>query len=80
DGLLIKGKKSLKGNVTVKSWNDHRIAMSLAIAATRCEGHIILQDYKAVNKSYPEFWADYQMLGGKILGTDLKFKGSSMES
>jgi len=66
DGLLIKGKKSLKGNATVKSWNDHRIAMSLAIAATRCEGHIILQDYKAVNKSYPEFWADYQMLGGKI--------------
>ncbi|MDW5299716.1 MAG: 3-phosphoshikimate 1-carboxyvinyltransferase [Sedimentibacter sp.] len=66
DGLLIKGKKSLKGNVTVKSWNDHRIAMSLAIAATRCDGHIILQDYKAVNKSYPEFWTDYKSLGGKI--------------
>ena len=65
DGLLIRGKSSLKGSATVNSWNDHRIAMSLAIAATKCEGDVILQDYKAVTKSYPEFWTDYKSLGGK---------------
>lgn len=65
-GLLIRGKESLKGNAEVSSWNDHRIAMSLAIAATRCEGEIILEDYQAVKKSYPAFWDDYQSLGGAI--------------
>ncbi len=68
DGLLIKGKESLRGNAKVKSWNDHRIAMSLAIAATRCRDEIILEDYQAVNKSYPDFWNDYISLGGVLDG------------
>jgi len=66
DGLLIKGQDKLKGNATVKSWNDHRIAMSLAIAATKCEHEIILENYMAVNKSYPLFWYDYKALGGVV--------------
>lgn len=66
DGLLIKGLNNLKGNATVNSWNDHRIAMSLAIAATKCEKEIILENYTAVNKSYPLFWNDYKTLGGVI--------------
>lgn len=66
DGLLIKGKNSLFGKATVNSWNDHRIAMSLAVAATKCENEIVLEGYTAVNKSYPEFWNDYKALGGVI--------------
>ncbi len=66
DGLLIKGKGILRGNATVRSWNDHRIAMSLAIAATKCINEIILEGYQAVNKSYPDFWNDYISLGGMI--------------
>jgi len=66
DGLLIKGLNSLKGNARVDSWNDHRIAMSLAIAATKCEKEIILDNCNAVNKSYPLFWKDYKSLGGVI--------------
>lgn len=66
DGLIIKGKDSLKGNATVSSWNDHRIAMSLAIAVTKCTDEIILEDYQAVNKSYPDFWNDYKSLGGIV--------------
>lgn len=66
DGLLIKGKESLRGKARVNSWNDHRIAMSLAIAATRCIDEIILEDSQAVNKSYPEFWNDYIGLGGIV--------------
>lgn len=66
DGLLIKGRSILRGNATVNSWNDHRIAMSLAIAATKCSNEIILDDYQAVNKSYPDFWNDYISLGGAI--------------
>jgi len=66
DGLLIIGQDRLNGNATVNSWNDHRIAMSLAIAATKCENEIILENYIAVNKSYPLFWNDYKVLGGTI--------------
>jgi 3-phosphoshikimate 1-carboxyvinyltransferase len=66
DGLIIKGKNVLDGGAVVDSWNDHRIAMSLAVAATRCREDIILKDCMAVNKSYPDFWEDYKMLGGII--------------
>lgn len=65
DFLLIHGKKSLAGGVTVDGYNDHRIAMMAAIAATRCEAPVILTGAEAVNKSYPSFWEEYARLGGK---------------
>jgi 3-phosphoshikimate 1-carboxyvinyltransferase len=65
-GLTINGKKDLMGAVEVQSWNDHRIAMALAVAATRCKESIILNGHNAVDKSYPGFWDDYASLGGKI--------------
>ncbi|RBP64409.1 3-phosphoshikimate 1-carboxyvinyltransferase [Alkalibaculum bacchi] len=68
DGLVIKGKETLKGGAIVSSWNDHRIAMALAIAATKCIYPIELEEYASVKKSYPGFWEDYVKLGGKICG------------
>lgn len=65
DGLIIKGKKSLKGG-TVNSWNDHRIAMAMAVASIKCEEPLIITDSRAVNKSYPHFWEDLKKLGGVI--------------
>ena len=50
---------------TVDSCNDHRIAMSAAIAATVCEQPVTILGAEAVNKSYPQFWAEYRRLGGK---------------
>lgn len=67
DGLAISGKASLIGGTSVNSWNDHRIAMSLAIAATRCKNDIILENYLAINKSYPHFWNDYKSIGGAAI-------------
>ena len=66
DGLISKGKHSLDGGDRVNSWNDHRIAMALAIAATKCDNPIILEGHQSVNKSYPKFWDDYQSLGGIV--------------
>jgi len=63
--ILITGKPSLKGGVTVDSFNDHRIVMMLSIAALRCEKEIILTNANAVTKSYPGFFEDYKSLGGK---------------
>ena len=49
----------------VDSCNDHRIAMSAAVAATVCKENVTILGAEAVNKSYPTFWAEYRRLGGK---------------
>ncbi len=49
---------------TVKFYNDHRIVMAGAIAATRCKNDVIIKGAQCVNKTYPNFFDDYRMLGG----------------
>lgn len=66
DFLLIRGKDALAGGVTVDSFNDHRIAMMTAVAASRCEKPVTLTGAESVNKSYPSFWEEYARLGGKM--------------
>ncbi|WP_416175560.1 3-phosphoshikimate 1-carboxyvinyltransferase [Clostridium sp.] len=65
DGLVIKGKKSLEGG-EVSSFNDHRIAMSLAAVSSMCKNALIINGADCVNKSYPDFWRDFVSLGGNI--------------
>ena len=50
---------------TVDSANDHRIAMSAAIAATVCIAPVTILGAECVNKSYPRFFEEYRRLGGK---------------
>ncbi len=63
DSLEIEGVERFTGG-TVWSHKDHRIAMMLAIAATRAEGPVVIEDWECVSKSYPNFFEDYSMLGG----------------
>ncbi len=65
DGLIIRGKESLKGG-EVQSWNDHRIAMALAVASIKCKEPVIIKDASCVKKSYPNFWKHFRALGGHI--------------
>jgi 3-phosphoshikimate 1-carboxyvinyltransferase len=55
DGLVIEGRTSLKGAV-VKSHGDHRLAMSLAIAALVAEGTTTIEDIDCASTSFPSFW------------------------
>ena len=50
---------------TVDARNDHRIAMSAAIAATACSGEVTILGARCVEKSYPRFWEIYKELGGR---------------
>ena len=50
---------------TVDARNDHRIAMSAAIAATACSEDVIILGAQCVEKSYPRFFAEYRKLGGR---------------
>lgn len=66
DGLIINGKSELEGGAIVDSWNDHRIAMSLAIASIRCKNEIVITGSQAIEKSYPNFFDDFAKLGGNV--------------
>ena len=48
----------------VDACNDHRIAMSTAIAATVADGPVTILGAECVAKSYPAFWQEFQRLGG----------------
>ncbi len=57
DGMIIKGNTSLHG-AEVYSHNDHRVAMSLAIAALKAYDQTIINNADCVNISFPSFY-DY---------------------
>ena len=54
---------SFTGGV-VDAFNDHRIAMAAAIAATASQGPVKILGCQCVEKSYPRFWEEYRSLGG----------------
>jgi 3-phosphoshikimate 1-carboxyvinyltransferase len=61
DGLEITGGATLKG-AEVDSFTDHRIAMSLAIAALVAQGKTTIWRADAVAISYPDFIPTLQRL------------------
>lgn len=70
DGLWIDGGFPLHGG-RAAGCNDHRVVMALAVAALRADGPVEITDAQAVGKSWPSFFEEYQVLGGKadvILG------------
>jgi 3-phosphoshikimate 1-carboxyvinyltransferase len=54
DGLMVRGPRRLRGS-RVSSYGDHRIAMSLAVAALRAEGETVIEGWECVNISFPDF-------------------------
>ncbi len=62
--MTIIGQPNLTGG-TVESYNDHRIVMASAVGALRCSGDTTILGAHAVNKSYTDFFDDYNSLGGK---------------
>lgn len=65
DSLTIRGREYLYGGVA-DSHNDHRIAMMLAIAAAHCLDGVTVCGAECVAKSYPNFWEDFQKVGGQV--------------
>lgn len=64
DGLEITGTESLSGG-KADGCNDHRIVMSAAACASKLDGTIECSDALSINKSYPEFFNDYNSIGGR---------------
>lgn len=55
DGMVITGLEQLNGG-TVTSHGDHRIAMSLAVAALSARGSVTIEDAACTETSFPGFW------------------------
>ncbi len=64
DTLTVTGG-ALKGGCEVNGYNDHRIVMSMAIAALSCEKPVLIRGAEAVAKSYPDFFEEFRRLGGR---------------
>jgi 3-phosphoshikimate 1-carboxyvinyltransferase len=55
DGMEIVGVEKLRGG-SVVSHGDHRIAMSMAVAALRADGPVTIEDTECTATSFPRFW------------------------
>jgi 3-phosphoshikimate 1-carboxyvinyltransferase len=61
DGFIIVGPSKLQG-AACESFDDHRIAMSLAIAALLAEGKTVIKNSECIDISFPGFENTLQKL------------------
>jgi 3-phosphoshikimate 1-carboxyvinyltransferase len=66
DGLTVTGSggERIAGGGEVATMLDHRIAMSMAVAALHARAPIVLDDAAPVATSYPGFFATLDRIGG----------------
>jgi 3-phosphoshikimate 1-carboxyvinyltransferase len=64
DGLTVHGRRGeLAGGVSIDSAGDHRIAMSVAVAALAGQDAVTITGWDAVATSYPGFERDFELCG-----------------
>lgn len=63
NALVLYAPKKIKSNVTIATYNDHRMAMAFAPLAVKTS--IGIENPNVVTKSYPSFWEDMQQCGIK---------------
>ncbi|MBF0136252.1 MAG: 3-phosphoshikimate 1-carboxyvinyltransferase [Magnetococcales bacterium] len=67
DGMRIAGRpQGLAGGVTVDSWTDHRVAMSLLVAGLACKNPVTVTRCDNIATSFPGFVALMQKLGASL--------------
>lgn len=64
DSITIHGGKP--HGASIKTYNDHRMAMAFAVAGTKIKG-VKIENPEVVNKSFPYFWKKLNSLGVKML-------------
>jgi len=61
DSLQLIPSSIIHKNVTIKTYQDHRMAMAFAPLALKTTLNI--EDAEVVSKSYPDFWNDLKQVG-----------------
>ena len=62
DTFVVHGSANPFHGGKFTSFADHRIAMSIAVGATRADGPVEMDDAACAAKSYPTFFADFARL------------------
>ena len=62
DSLTLEPLTTIKDNVIITTYNDHRMAMAFAPLSVKGIG-LTIRDAEVVTKSYPAFWDDLSLLG-----------------
>ena len=65
DGLIIRGKVGLQGG-NVAGHADHRVIMALSVAALAAAGPVSIDNTEAAAVTFPEFYKQLEMIGGRI--------------
>ncbi len=65
DTLRLEPSSSIKKDIPIATYNDHRMAMAFAPLALKTS--LQIEDADVVSKSYPDFWNDLKALGFEIL-------------
>jgi 3-phosphoshikimate 1-carboxyvinyltransferase len=64
DSLTLEPSNSINSNITIPTYNDHRMAMAFAPLALKSP--ISIENADVVSKSYPTFWKDLKSIGFQI--------------
>jgi len=64
DSLTIQQCNTLNSNITIATYQDHRMAMAFAPLALKTL--LIIQDAEVISKSYPTFWEDLKSIGFQL--------------
>ncbi|MBC2846426.1 3-phosphoshikimate 1-carboxyvinyltransferase [Winogradskyella flava] len=59
--LQLKPATHIKGDISIATYNDHRMAMAFAPLGLKTS--IIIENADVVSKSYPQFWEDFKAIG-----------------
>ncbi len=63
ESLHLKPTRSIKKDIPIKTYNDHRMAMAFAPLSMKVP--IKIKDAEVVSKSYPDFWKDLELVFDK---------------
>ncbi len=64
DSLTLKISSKINPDITIQTYQDHRMAMAFAPLALKT--NIIIENSEVVSKSYPNFWKDLESIGFNI--------------
>ncbi|MDG1095632.1 MAG: 3-phosphoshikimate 1-carboxyvinyltransferase [Methylophilaceae bacterium] len=59
DSMTIFPQKQLNDNISIETYNDHRIAMCFSLFCLK-NLNITIQDPNCVNKTYPDYFKDFK--------------------
>jgi 3-phosphoshikimate 1-carboxyvinyltransferase len=65
DSLTLVATKNINQDISIATYNDHRMAMAFAPLGLKVP--IIIDNAEVVSKSYPDFWTDLKSLGFVVL-------------